>query len=182
MSELGSDTEIIHLSPPNQLNVIQRDSPTFENKEYEAQRIEKLLKTSSDPKEYIITKNSSPFIRSDVWNKFGFPTKVQSNGTDEIITGFVACFYCSKTLLYNGSTKYMIIHKCFSNSAARAKQVRCQGAVDKDLSKKPVIQKQDKKKLREKFIIWSCSSIRPFSIVEDPGFVDILNEAIRIGK
>ena len=34
--------------------------------------------------------------------------------------------------------------------------------------------------MKEKFVIWSCSSIRPFSIIEDPGFIDILNEAIRI--
>jgi hypothetical protein len=183
MSELESDTEIINLSSPNKLNNgIQWDSPTFEKKQYEARRIENLLKMSSDPKEYIITKNSSPCIRSDVWNIFGFPTKVQSDGTHEIITGFVACFDCSKTLLYNGSTKYMIRHKCLFNFAARAEQVRCQRAMDEYLSQKPIIQKRDKKKLTEKFIIWSCSSIRPFSIVEDPGFLDILNEAIRIGK
>jgi hypothetical protein len=72
----------------------------------------------------------------------------------------------------------MIKHRCLNvSSTARADQ----GAMDKYLSKKPVILKQDKEKLKEKFVIWTCSSIRPFTVVEDPGFVDILNEAIRIG-
>ncbi len=53
--------------------------------------------------------------------------------------------------------------------------------MDKYLAEKAVIQKQDKEKMKEKLVTWICSSIRPFTVVEDPGFIDVLNEGIRIG-
>jgi hypothetical protein len=76
----------------------------------------------------------------------------------------------------------MIKHKCLdAASAGRAESMILNGTIDKYLSKKVSIQKQDKDKMKDKLVIWTCSSIRPFTIVEDPGFLDVLNEGIRIG-
>ncbi|CAF1258144.1 unnamed protein product [Rotaria magnacalcarata] len=98
-------------------------------------QIEKLLKITTDPKQYIIAKNLSTFIKSDVWNKFEFPTKLQNDATHEVISGFVRCFDCFTTLSFEGSTKYMIKHKCFIPAAAHPEQVVHQGLMDKYLPK-----------------------------------------------
>ena len=181
MSYFGSNTENAPLSIAKTPSASPCNSSNVNKQSYQAQQIEKLLKVSTDRKQYIVTKNLSSFIKSEVWNKFGFPAKLENDDVHEVIPGFVTCFDCFKTLSFDGSTKYMIKHKCLIPAAARAEQVVHQGLMDKYLSKKPVIQKQDKENMKEKFIIWTCSSIRPFSIIEDPGFIDILNEAIRIG-
>lgn len=182
MSDIESDTEnntpsstakTPSASPCNSLNV---------NKQcYQPKQIENLLKISTDPKQYIIVNNESTLLKSGVWKNFGFPAKSQSDDKHEIISGFVSCFNCFKTLLFDGSTKYMIKHRCLIPASARPEQVVHQELMDKYLPKKPVIQKQDKEKMKEKFVIWCCSSIRPFSIIEDTGFIDIVNESIRIG-
>ena len=104
---------------------------------------------STDRKQYIVTKNLSSFIKSEVRNEFEFTAKLENDDVHEVIPGFD----CFKTLSFDGSTKYMIKHKCLIPAAARAEQVVHQGLMDKYLSKKPVIQKQDKEKMKEKFII-----------------------------
>jgi hypothetical protein len=44
------------------------------------------------------------------------------------------------------------------------------------MGKQAIIQKGDK----EKVVLWACLSIRPFTIVEDSGFMDIVKEAINL--
>ena len=180
MSNFESDTENAPLSIAKTPSASPRNSSNVNKQINQAQQIEKLLKMSTDRKQYIATNNLS-FIKAEVWNKFGFPAKLENDDVHEVIPGFVTCFDCFTTLSFDGSTKYMIKHKCLIPAAARTEQVVHQGLIDKYLSKKLVIKKQDKEKVNEKFMIWACSSIRPFSIIEDPGFIDILNEAIRIG-
>jgi hypothetical protein len=182
MSDIESDTEDRSLSTIQISNAGSPSSSSFEKEEYRAQQLEKLLKRSIDSKQYVILKNISSLIKSDVWKKFGFPAKSRAGGGHEAITSFVACFDCFKTLSFDGSTKYMIKHTCLDTSTVRVETISQQGTINKYLSKKPVIQKQDKETMKEKFVLWTCSSIRPFTIVEDPGFLDVLNEAIRIGK
>ncbi|CAF4044377.1 unnamed protein product, partial [Rotaria sp. Silwood1] len=182
MSGFDSDSENKPLPTMKELNASPSSSSTSQKEHYQTQEIEKLLRMSVKSKQYIVKKNSSQLIKSDAWSKFGFPAKQRSENVYDILPGFVSCSDCFRTLVYDGSTKYMIKHKCVVAAAAATELVVNTGTMDNYLLKKPVIQKQDKEKMKEKFVIWSCSSIRPFSIIEDPGFIDILNEAIKIGQ
>lgn len=182
MSDIDSDAEggsisMIEIDDDN-----QPDCSTPTRQGYQPHQLQQLLKKSIGSKHYIVTKNSSLLIKSDVWKVFGLPAKVRSDGRGhDVISNFVSCFECFKTLPYEGSTKYMIKHKCSSTSTIRAEPGASLGGLDKYFSKKADIHKQDKEKIRDKLVIWTCSSIRPFTIVEDPGFLDVLKEGIRIG-
>ena len=136
MSDFETDTGNTPSSTAKTPSASPCNSSSVNKQCYQAREIEKLLKMSTDPKQYIITKNLSSFIKSDVWNKFGFPAKSQNGATHEIISGFVSCFDCFKTLSFDGSTKYMIKHKCLIPAAAPAEQIMYQGLMDKYLSKK----------------------------------------------
>ncbi|CAF3218861.1 unnamed protein product [Rotaria sp. Silwood2] len=81
---------------------------------YQAQQLEKLLKMSIYTKQYIITKNVPNFIKSDVWSKFGFPAKIQNDGLHDVIP---------------------------ITAATRTESSVHQGAMDKYLLKKLLIQK-----------------------------------------
>ncbi|CAF3143678.1 unnamed protein product [Rotaria sp. Silwood2] len=132
--------------------------------------------------QYKIIKNTSQLIKSDVWSTFGFPSKLQ-NGKHHAISGFVSCSNCYKTLSYDGSTKYMKKHKCLDlNVSISIEKNTCLLIIDKYMGKKVIIQKHDKEKLQEKIVLWSCLSIRPFTIVEDPGFTEVVKEAITLGQ
>ncbi|CAF4802710.1 unnamed protein product, partial [Rotaria sp. Silwood2] len=106
------DTENVPLSTAQASNASSSNSSTCNMEHYQAQKLERLLKMSIYTKQYFITKNVSNFIKSDVWSKFGFPAKIQNDGLHDVIPGFVTRFDCFKTLLYDGSTKYTIKHKC----------------------------------------------------------------------
>ena len=179
MSDIDSDAGNRSFSMIEIDSANQPDCSTSIPQRYQSHHLEQLLKTSIDSKHFIVMKNSSLFIKSDVWKVFGLPAKLRSDARGhDIIPNFVSCFDCFKTLPFDGSTKYMNKHKCSSLSARSDAHL---GAMDKYVSKKTDIQKQDKEKFRDKLVIWTCSSIRPFTIVEDPGFLDVLKEGIRIG-
>jgi hypothetical protein len=74
-------------------------------------------------------------------------------------------------------------HKCsYLNTPVAVEKDTRQGTLDKFIGKKTSIQKYDKEKLKEKLVLWSCSSMRLFTIVEDPGLIDTVKKAIHIGK
>ncbi|CAF3383242.1 unnamed protein product, partial [Rotaria sp. Silwood2] len=103
-------------------------------------------------------------------------------GEPEIIPGFVRCFHCFKTLQYNGSTKYMIKHQCSNANSSGIENHSVQQTIDKFVGKQIIVHKHDREKLKEKIVCWSCSSIRPFTVVEDSGFINIMKEAIILGS
>ena len=179
MSDIDSDAENTSLSLTVMDSDNQSECSTSTRQRYQPHHLQQLLKTSIESKHFIVIKNSSLMIKSDAWKSFGLPAKLRNDGRGhDIIPNFVSCFECFTTLPFDGSTKYMIKHKCSSISSTSRAEV---GPMDKYLSKKTDIQKQDKEKIRDKLVIWTCSSIRPFTIVEDPGFLDVLKEGIRIG-
>lgn len=184
MSDSDSEGENIPLTKTGTSNTgNSSDCSISAAEEYRVEQIERLLKTSADSKHYIVIKNSSVLVKSDAWQKFGFPSKITVDGKNHVaIPGFVSCFQCFKTFLYKGSTKYLIKHSCSNaNRASHGEIGRATGAIDKYVKKKAVISSQEKEKMTEKIVAWVCSSIRPFTIIEDPGFIDVLSEGIRIG-
>jgi hypothetical protein len=66
MSDIESDAENVIQSPTHDVIDIELDSSSTTNEKYSASEVERLLKIKTDPKQYIITKNSSQFIKSDV--------------------------------------------------------------------------------------------------------------------
>ncbi|CAF1419068.1 unnamed protein product [Adineta steineri] len=134
MCDIKGDLE--NIEPINENNIVnvELDSSNKTSEKYRAKELEQLLKVSTDPKQYIVQKNNSPFIKSDVWNIFGFPSKIQTNGKHQVIAGFVSCFICLKTLPYDGSTKYMNKHKCpQTNSPNSIENISLQGTIDSDI-------------------------------------------------
>ena len=92
---------------------------------------------------------------------FGFPGKLKCNGQYQLISGFVSCFHCLKTLTYDGSTKNMNKHKCLNSySPINVEKNYNQRAMDKYLVKNTNISNNDKEKLKEKIVSWACLSIR----------------------
>ena len=168
MSDVESDTENLMPLTTNDTIRVQHDSSNVANEKYYADKIERLLKMSKNSRECIIIKNSSHLIKSNVWKAFGFPGKLKADGEYQLISGFVCCFNCCKKLPFDGSTKYMNKHKCSTSNAPNSNEKHIyQRTIDKYAGKKIIIQKQDKEKLKEKMIFWSCSSIKPFTILED---------------
>ncbi|CAF1607815.1 unnamed protein product, partial [Rotaria magnacalcarata] len=81
MSDVEIDTENVAPSAADDDIVdVELDSSTVSNEKYRSDRIEHLLKTCGDAKQYSIVKNSSQLIKSDGWNMFGFPGKLKCNG------------------------------------------------------------------------------------------------------
>ena len=183
MSDIEFDSENISPLLKHEIIDVELNSSNVTHEKVRAKEIEQLLKISTDPKQYVVKKNFSQFIKSDVWKLFGFPSKLQTNGKYQVISGFVSCFNCFKTLPYDGSTKYMIKHKCSNiNSSNTSEDISAQETIDKYMKKKVSIPKNDKDKFKDKLVSWTCSSIRPFTIVEDPGFIDIVKESISLGE
>ena len=53
---------------------------------YRANQIEQLLTMSKTSKEYVVIKNQSEHIKSDIWEQFGFPAKLKKEqGTKRAI-------------------------------------------------------------------------------------------------
>ena len=68
------------------------------------------------------------------------------------------------------------------NSSNTSEDISAQETIDKYMKKKVSIPKKDKDKFKDKLVSWTCSSIRPFTIVEDPSFIDIVKESISLGE
>ncbi|CAF0978096.1 unnamed protein product, partial [Didymodactylos carnosus] len=96
----------------------------------------------------------------------------------EVIPGFASCFNCKKALHYESSTKYMKSHNCIPSTTIN------EGPLAKYLNNKKVtdVQKQDKDQMKQKLTQWICSSVPSFSIIEDFGLNEVIQEAVRIGQ
>ncbi|CAF1957549.1 unnamed protein product [Rotaria magnacalcarata] len=136
-----------------------------------------------DKSHYKILSNPSKRATASCWAKFSLPAVRISDEKEaifSIIKGFASCNSCFETYFYNdSSTTNLNSHRCpmkhqrgqltFSGNPLK-------GTIGaKLLSKK----KGDIKKLCAN---WVACSMRPFSIVTDPGFKQILQECLTIGR
>jgi hypothetical protein len=80
MSDLEMESEDIQLLTVQAPNATLCNSSSLNKEQYQAQEIEKFLKMSNDPKQYIVTKNVSSLIKSDVGINFVI-TSISSNKT-----------------------------------------------------------------------------------------------------
>lgn len=174
-SEASSSVQLVGDGEPVESSV--------SNEKYRPNEIEHLLKLSMESKQYIILRNSSSSIKSEAWKIFGFPAKQQSDGSYRSIVGYVSCFNCYKTMVYESSTKYMNKHKCHVRGEENIpEKADGQMTLDKYVRKKVIIQRNDQEKFKEKLVLWACSSIRPFNMFDDDGFINIVRETIHLGE
>lgn len=167
-------------SAANEIEVTE-DLTDVSKEKYRPDEIEHLLKISSETRKYSVIKNASQSIKSEVWSSFGFPGKLLQDGAHRIIPGFVSCFTCKKTLFFDGSTKYMIKHKCHQSNLSLSVGKENQTTMDKFLGKKTSLSRHEKDKFKEKLVHWACSSMRPFTVVEDLGFSEIIKHTFSLG-
>jgi hypothetical protein len=182
--DLTDDTPIQHLlDTVESISCPATPQPSSTPVKYTSAGIKRFL--LHDKNNYKIMSNPNKRAIAACWSKFGLPAMRMNNGEEgkfSIIKGFASCKSCFETYFYNdSSTTILNGHRClvdqqqglltFTSSASPLRNTF--GA--KLLSKK----KEDMKKLCTN---WVACSMRPFSIVMDPGFKLILQECLRIGE
>lgn len=160
-------------------DVISTDSPPPDSHldNFTCPKIRILLETK--PEQYIILKNTGKHT-SDCWNYFGFPAIVNPDGKPKRIQGFVSCQHCFTTYSFiSNSTRLLNRHKC-KNSMAN--EVATQNRLTVLFNHKPSKLKDNEiLKIKNLQVKWICQNIRPFSIMEDDGLRQLIQECISIG-
>jgi hypothetical protein len=178
--------------------------------EYSTKSIKYFLK--NNPGEWIIqSKNKYSTIKqSDVWDLFGEPSKMNEYGVFTVIDGFVSCFNCSTTYVNkkDTGTNSLRNHVCFKNYLLQKKQeekeinttssqtissttLSSSSTVNSNTSplikyglvlKATKLTSHEKAKVKELIVKWLCQSMRPFSLVNDNGLRNVIQQAISLGK
>ncbi|CAF0930039.1 unnamed protein product [Adineta ricciae] len=147
---------------------------------YDAINIKKLLK--DQPTKYVLVdnKNVNHAKPSPCWKKFGLPAIRDENNRDSVINKFASCRSCFTTYTYtHGSTKSLNSHKCpkelpFTSSPISSLNSKSSSVYSNN---SPLI--SAKKKTITKLIgTWVCQNMRPISIVEDEGFISIIQKCL----
>ena len=140
-------------------------------------------------------KNAGPQLTSSCWQMFGFPTK-KSEKSDEFerINGFASCQSCFITYSFSPSTgtRSMNGHSCVKNIGnskitpftTTASSSSCQMKLSNMLKtyKQVKLNHVDVNRIKNLTSAWLCHDMRSFTIVEDKGLRDLLQEFINLGK
>ncbi|CAF4267719.1 unnamed protein product [Rotaria socialis] len=143
---------------------------------------------------------------SDVWNVFGVPVKKDNSGVFCVIDGYASCFNCNSTYIKKKDTGTIPLrnHPCFKNyimeqeqqeslilktQASSTTQILPQTAASgiNPLTSYGLVIKSirltlhEKLRTKESIVQWLCRSMRPFSIVNDIGLRNIVQQAISLG-
>jgi hypothetical protein len=167
------------------------NSPSAVN-EFTTERVTRLLKTDST--NYKIVKNTKNNLTSVCWKLFGFPAKKSLTEAEfEPLSGFVTCESCYQTYTFtpNSGTRILNAHICVQKLSSGTRKRSSSASVSGYQMKLGTAMKCYKQvQLPEKEINlvkdltckWLCQDMRPFSIVEDVGLRNLLQEFILIGK
>ncbi|CAF2801081.1 unnamed protein product [Rotaria sp. Silwood2] len=146
------------------------------NIKYNPSNIKLLLK--EQPEKYVLVDNhkvntSKP---SPCWNRFALPAVKNEINRNVVIKNFATCRSCYATYVYTyGSTKSLNSHKCSKESSISTspstKSPFLSLKINRSFSEK-------KKTLTSLVALWVCQSIRPISIVEDEGFLNIIKQCV----
>ncbi|CAF1284179.1 unnamed protein product [Rotaria magnacalcarata] len=143
---------------------------------------------------------------SDVWNVFGVPVKKDNSGVFCVIDGYASCFNCNSTYVKkkDTGTNPLRNHPCFKNyimeqeqqenlilktQASSATQILPPTAASgiNPLTSYGLVIKSirltlhEKLRTKESIVQWLCRSMRPFSIVNDIGLRNIVQQTISLG-
>ena len=176
----------------------------MKHEQYTVEKITRLLKTKDS--EYQVVHNESG--TSQVWNSFGFPAKMNELGHMKIISGFASCKECKLTYSFDSSkigTTTLQRHICVgkkmntsitTKSTSKQRSSSCSSSSSISIVKMNNmdtlfnfgIQKQitgttkEVDTLKTLMVQWICGSLRPVSIIEDKGFINLLQAAVSLGK
>ena len=169
------------------MSSIDKSSSASSNsvQQYSTSSIENLLKQKDESKQFIVIKNDQKHVSSPAWSTFGFPAKRVEDGSYQRIIDFSSCFTCKDTYSYpadgSGSTKHLLRHVCSKASLSENNQ---EGPMDKFIKSKRSapfkLTAQDYTLIRDELTKWICSSVRPFTLVSDPGLKNTLQMIINI--
>jgi len=141
------------------------------------------------------------------WRAFGYPARLNEDNELERINGFISCFKCMNTQVYNNlsGTKRFKEHadKCFSLSntttcsssssisfasssasfSSSSLALSTQTTLNQmGFTKNVKLNEKDVIKMKDLSVVWVCADLRSFSILDDPGFRKIAQECVRLGK
>ncbi|CAF3886290.1 unnamed protein product [Rotaria sp. Silwood1] len=148
---------------------------------------------------YQIMENESPSA-AEWWRAFGYPAQLDENKKLQRIIGFISCFRCMTTQVYNNlsGTKRFKQHadKCFPLSNTTITTSSSSSSISFTSSSTPSTQtrlnqmgftkqvkftENDITKMKDLSVKWVCGDIRPFSILDDIGFRNLAQECVRLG-
>ena len=189
-------------SADNSVSNLQVINSVIEVEQYTTEQITKFLKRKND--EYCIVDNEGG--SSQIWKSFGLPAKMNELGHLKIISGFASCEECQLTYIFDsskGGTSTLQRHICAdkktnSNTLTKSKSrsLSCSASATSSVIEindtntlfnfgiKRQITRTTKEvdTLKALMVQWICTSLRPVSIVEDQGLINLLQAAVTLGK
>ncbi|CAF1491119.1 unnamed protein product, partial [Rotaria sordida] len=166
---------------------ISSNSSSINTNSFDCRKIKYLL--LNQQQKFKIIENESR-SHAEWWRSFGFPAQLNENKKFERIIGYISCFKCMHTQAYNSlsGTKRFTQHanKCFPSSTSSSISISSLSSTQTTLNqmgfkKSMQFSENDVKTVKKLCAEWICSDIRPFSIVDDPGFRNVAQECIRLG-
>ncbi len=184
VNEENDDLTILLIDQPDSPTTNSRIQKQGSNVETNrARTIARLLKNNK--KEYMVVKNSKN-VSSGIWSKFGLPAKRNEKCPDQfdIIQNYSSCFQCYHTYRFtDSSTSSMKDHKCPQEIPKGQQQLT--SSSNSSLSSRSSLTtktlKQKKQNLKQLFVRWVVTGMRPFHIVSDSGLENIIQECLDIG-
>lgn len=158
---------------------------------YTTANIKTFLK--EQPDKYVLVENRkvNPTKPAPCWNRFALPALKNENGSNTIIRNFATCRSCYTTYSYLlGSTKSLNAHRCApsTSSSPSSRYFRYKNLIIYYIcissiksSWKSRIDRfcvEKKQSLTPAIAKWICESMRPLSIVEDEGFLNIIQQCL----
>jgi hypothetical protein len=162
---------------------------------YNSSNIKIFLK--EQPTKYVLVENQkvNHAKPSQCWNRFALPAVKDENDRSVIIKNFATCRSCYTTYIYaHGSTKSLNSHKCSKEPSSTSSSPSFRyfnyylftiyfvyiSSIKSSLnSKTNQFSSEKKKTLTSSLAKWICQSMRPISIVEDEGFLNIIQQCLR---
>ncbi|CAF1438083.1 unnamed protein product [Didymodactylos carnosus] len=157
--------------------------------QYGKERIERLLKTEKE--KYVVIKNETVRDGTNCWKVFGFPAmKTESDGPLTKIEGFASCRKCFNTYAYTPKTGNTRIngHKCVqdlknSTNVTKSSSNTAQRSIAQYATPKSIkLCENEAKTIKDLTAKWLCHDIRPFSISEDRGLRELIQQCILLGS
>ena len=167
-----------------------RSSSTLEAN-YDAKRIKNLLLNQKHAHQIVKGSHSS---KAGWWRAFGYPARLNGNNVWKKIPGFISCLKCMPTQIYSpcSGTKCFKEHadKCFPTSASSKSfspiyevSTGTQRILDQvEFCKSINLNESDVVKIKNLSVEWICGDLRPFSILDDRGLRNLVQECIRLGE
>ena len=174
----ASDMPVIHITSSSVRPAKSVESPST----YRSDSIKRLL--THEKTRYRVECNPSKRATALCWKVFGLPAVLSNENENkfEIITGFASCKTCFETYRYiDSSTANLNSHVCPRQLPSTQSKLFPQSRTPRSMMACKLLT-QKKKEMTNLCARWAADSMRPFSIITDRGFREIIDKSIEIGK